>query len=260
MEIAMLALFLATVIAAAPALDPTHASLLAMMQRQGVCADAPQDVCTRAAATAQIRPLGSTQGADIALVSFGSDNVICGIVNCPYLVVSFAKGAAHKVLWTDGYSIAIGHETPLPSLRVTSHDSSDTSYISRFDWQNGQYVRTAYLRLRIATGETRRESIPISFAPGSSSAVLRGTVTHYWDATYELNAKSGQQLTISNVSSAMPLWIMLDGPDGLPVANHLVAGTSYPLPNDGTYELTVNLDSAQDVERDQPFQVTVTIH
>lgn len=254
----MLSLVLAaTVTAASP--DARHASLLVMMQRDGVCGDAPAEICAKAAQTAQIRPLGSVDGAAVALVSFAFDNQICGTINCPYLVVAFRSGEARKMLWADGYDITVGTESPLPSLRVIAHDSADTSYISRYRWRNGQYDRVEYLRERLETGETRPASVPVTFAPGTSSALVRGSVTHYWSETFDLVAQSGQQLVISNIQSASPLQIMLDGPDGLPVAANLAAATPYALSSSGTYELSVYLDTTTGSDRDRPFAFTVTI-
>ena len=253
----MLPLILAAAIAAAP--DARHASLLVMMQREGVCGDAPAEICAQAAQTAQIRPLGSMRGATVALVSFAFDNQICGNVNCPYLVVAFQNGDAKKLLWADGYDITVGTESPLPSLRVIAHDSNDTSYISRYQWRNGEYDRVEYLRERLDTGETRPASVPVIFARGTSSAVVKGSVTHYWSATFDIVARSGQQLVVSNVRSADPLQIMLDGPDGLPVAANVAAGTAYALSDSGTYQLSVYLDTTSGPDRDRPFELTVTI-
>lgn len=254
----MLALILAAAVTTA-APDARHASLLVMMQREGVCGDAPEAVCAQAARRAEIQPLGSIRGASIALVSFEFDNAICGNVNCPYLVVAFQRGDARKVLWADGYAVTVGRESPLPSLRVTSHDSADTNYISRYEWRSGRYVRVEYLRERLDTGETRPASIPVAFARGASSATVHGSVTHYWSETFDVVARSGQRLVVSNIRSADPLQIMLDGPDGLPLVVNVAAGTPYLLSSSGTYQLTVYLDTVKGSDRDRPFALTVTI-
>ena len=180
---------------------------------------------------------------------------VCGNVNCPYLVVRLDPGGAAKTLLsTYAFGITpVGTATPLPNLRELAHDSALVTDETIDAYRGGKYVSVDSARVRGDTG-ARKSTLPLRFAPGASSAVVRGAVSLGWYDEYALAAQRGQHIAVSDVHSAARLTFTLFPPrDGRPA--ELRPGVPSELPADGTYQLHV--DGGGDA--DQAYRATITI-
>jgi hypothetical protein len=201
---------------------------------------------------ADVRPLG-TLGASRVVIASVSGSCICGNVNCPYVVLRLDGDRGTVLLDTYAYSVEpAGAASPLPNLREVAHDSALVSDVTTDAYRNGKYVAVDARRLRGDTGESKPDSVPIRFAPGTSSAVIHGRVATGWYDQYTFDAAAGQRLMVGGPA---PLSYSLSlEPAGQPI--ELQPGRAVTLPKSGRYRLLV--DGAGDAE--QAYSAAITIH
>jgi len=187
---------------------------------------------------ASISTLGMVAGRKVVLASVES-SCICGNVNCPFYVLRLGAG-----------NTPAGHAAPLPNLREIAHDSALVSDETIDAFRDGKYVAIASARIRSDTGARKANAIPVHFAPGTSLAVLSGSVSEGWYDEYALVAARGQHITIAGPAG---LNYELTNQTSRPIA--LRPGVTVTLPAGGTWLLQV--DGGGD--SGQAYRATVTI-
>jgi hypothetical protein len=202
--------------------------------------------------TADVKTLGYVGNSRVVL-AFASGSCICGNVNCPFVVLRL-DGARSSVL-LDTYAYAVtpsGKQLPLPNLRESAHDSALVSIATTDAYRNGKYVAIDTQRVRGDTGESKPDSVPVRFAPGASSAVLRGRVFEGWYDQYTFAAAAGQRVTVSG-PAALTYSLAAEASDK-PI--DLLSGQPVTLPKGGRYRLLVDSDD----QTERSYQATIAIH
>jgi hypothetical protein len=246
----MIALVLAATLATTVTLDARHAALRALIASAGDGCDAAH--LTSAIAGATFQRLGTIEGDEVALASV-EDPCLCGAQNCPYYVVRF--GAVPKLLYaTSGISAATKSGIPLPMLVVTAHDSALVMDVTTVAWRSGGYRQIASARVRGDTGAEKSDDLPIRFARGASSTVLRGSASEGWYDSYAFDATKGRHVLISGVHAGSPVRITVLTADGTTFAQ-VTPGRPYRLPASGAYHVQVEPDAEHDV----PYSLTFAI-
>jgi hypothetical protein len=253
MMLSALLAFVGTAPSGDPLLSSPQRALYAIMQRSGdgnACDGGQLHV---AAASATFRRLGTLDGNDVVLAEV-TNPCICGAQNCPYYVLRLAPTAPVLLFSTYGISLAVQPASPLPTLVVTAHDSALVVDTTTMAWRSGQYVEIASARVRGDTGASKPNAIPVRFAAGASSSVLRGTASIGWYDSYAFDAMKGQRVTISAVHAAAPLNVLLVAADGT-LAATLTPGHPYALSKTGSYRLQVEVEA----DDESPYAVTLEI-
>lgn len=217
--------------AAAPP-DDAHAALLSVLQRSdyaGACSPAE----LRAAATrADVRALGRVEGIPVVLAD-PQDPCMCGKVNCPWYVLRLDRGAPRVLLETIAYQIVpFGLAGPLPQLRENASDSALSRNETTDLYRGDRYVTTSTVRVRNDNGARKPLEIPVRFAPGTSSRVLRGRASLGWGDLYTFAAKHGQRVSVANVRSRAPLMLTIFLPK-LSDSFQLKPGSAFTVPRAG---------------------------
>ena len=248
----MLPVILTAYLAAAP-LDTPHAAVLSVLstgEDAGACTDEQK---RKAAAGATIRTLGRVGGEAVILADV-QDPCICGAQNCPSYAIRLAPGTPRVLLTV--FAIAVrnaDHAQPLPALVVDSHNSAMVVDQTVYAYRGGTYVAGPSARVRQTDRARKPNAIPVRFAPGASSAQLRGTASLGWYDAYTFDAEKGQRLTVDAVRSRDNLTLTLFGPGG-GIAT-LTPGTVFTLRASGSYQLHVENGS----ETDAPYALRLTI-
>jgi hypothetical protein len=201
---------------------------------------------------ADVKTLGAIGNSRVILAGAGG-TCICGNVNCPYVVLRL-DGAPNNVL-LDTYAYAVdplGKDRPLPELREVSHDSALVSVTTTDAYRNGKYVAIDTQRVRADTGESKPDRIPLRFAPGTSSALVRGRISEGWYDEYTFAATPGQRITVSGPAA---LTYTLS-PESSDHSIDLLPNVAVAIPKGGRYHLLI--DGADQTE--QPYLATITIH
>jgi len=182
-----------------------------------------------------------------------SGSCICGNVNCPYVVLRLDGDRGTVLLDTYAYSVEpAGTARPLPNLREVAHDSALVSVATTDAYRDGKYVVLDTQRVRGDTGESKPDTVPVRFAPGTSSAVVHGRISAGWYDQYTFAAAAGQRLTVTG-PDALTYSLSVESSDR-PI--DVLPGHAVTLPTSGRYRLLV--DGASDAE--QAYRATITIH
>jgi len=201
---------------------------------------------------ADVSTLGTVGGSRVILASV-SGSCICGNVNCPFVVLRLDGARSTVLLDTYGYAVSpVGKAQPLPNLREVAHDSALVSVTTTDAYQNGKYVVINTQRVRGDTNESKPDTVPVRFAPGTSTAVVHGRVSEGWYDQYTFAAAAGQQFTVSG-PAALTYSLAVESSDQ---SIELRPGRAVALPKGGRYRLLV--DSAG--EGEQTYSATITIH
>lgn len=200
---------------------------------------------------ADVSTLGMLGSSRVILAGV-SGSCICGTVNCPYVVLRLDGTRSSVLLDTYGYDVGpVGHARPLPNLHEVAHDSALVSVTTVDAYRNGKYVAIDTQRVRGDTGESKPDTVPVRFVPGTSSAVLRGRVSEGWYDQYTFAAIAGQRLTIDG-PALLTYSLSVDSTD---TSVDLRPGRAVTLPKGGSYRLLV--DGAGETE--QSYRATITI-
>ena len=204
---------------------------------------------------ADIAPLGTLAGRRVVLAN-PHGACICGNVNCPYVVLRLDPGGhAAVLLSTFAYAVApVGKAQPLPNLRELAHDSALVSDETTDAFRDGKYVAVGSARVRGDNGDRKANALPVRFAPGTSSAVLRGSVSLGWYDEYAVSALAGQRVTIGDVRAPAKLTFSLSN-RATAKSIALEPGVPAALPASGTYLLHVDAGS----DETQAYRATITI-
>ncbi|HEV3087198.1 MAG TPA: hypothetical protein VGX96_08245, partial [Candidatus Elarobacter sp.] len=192
----MLAALFAAYLAAAP-LDAPHAALLDVLTRENdsmaACGAAKLQ---KISASATVKKLGRA-GADEVVLAEVFDPCICGAQNCPLYVLRLSPGKPRVLLTAFSIGVKLKPAAQLPTLIVRSHDSAAISGEETYTYRNGEYALTGSARVR---GDNERKTVQeVRFAPGASSANLRGSVSTGWYDEYVFAATKGQKLLVDGV-------------------------------------------------------------
>jgi heat shock protein HslJ len=115
-----------------------------------------------------------------------------------------------------------------------------------------------------AARDKERSVTPVKFAPGKTSAIIKGRITGYNYVDYQLRAAAGQTLTVSLKGSNGANYVNVLPPGATDVAmfNGQMADNRYTgmLPTDGVYTLRVYLmRSAARRDESSDFSLSVAI-
>ena len=200
---------------------------------------------------ADVSTLG-TVGNSRVILATASGTCICGNVNCPYVVLRLDGAPNDVLLNTYAYAVdPVGKERPLPNLREVAHDSALVSVTTTDAYRNGKYVAIDTQRVRGDTGESKPDSVPLRFAPGTSSALVRGRVSEGWYDEYAFAASPGQRITVSG-PAAFTYTLSAESSGN---SIDLLPNVAVALPKGGRYHLLI--DGADQTE--QTYRATITI-
>ncbi len=239
-------------LAGAP-LDASHSAVLDVLSKTGDAAGCDASLRRKIAAAASVRRLGRVANDEVVLAQVG-DSCICGAQNCPYYAIRLTPGNPRVLLAV--YAIDVrdaDRARPLPGLVVDAHNSAMVADETTYAFSNGSYVAVANARVRGTDHARKPNAIPVRFAPGASSAALRGTASLGWYDVYTFDAAKGQRVSIAGVSSPAKLTVTLFVGDAAPVALH--PGTAFVLPKSGSYRLQVETES----ENDAAYTLTLAV-
>ena len=239
--------------AASAPLDRAHAAVRSVIENGEDASGCRPDQKRELVANASIRKLGRLGADDVVLaVVYGA--CICGAQNCPYYALRLTPGKPDVLMTAFGIDArTVRSVGPLPGLVIGAHDSAMVIDETTYAYRDGKYVAVASARVR-ANDRARKSDIPVRFAPGASSAELRGTISNGWYDVYTFDAAKGQRLTIDGVRSKARVTITLFGPGNAePVA--VRPGIVTTLARTGTYRLQVVSDS----EDDRPYALSLAI-
>ena len=248
----MLIALLAAYVAAAP-LDAQHTAVLQVISRGEDAGACSSEQKRKMAAEATLRRLGRVGGDDVVL-ALVADPCICGAANCPYYAIRLVPGNPRVLLST--YAITVhdaDHASPLPGLVVDAHSSAMVTDEMTYAFRGGAYVAVSSMRVRGTDHARKPNGIPVRFAPGASSAQLRGTVSLGWYDAYTFDAAKGQRLTIDSVRSQSPVTMVLYGPHDRTAT--LTPGVPVTLSSSGSYQFQIENGSESDVPYTLRFSI-----
>jgi hypothetical protein len=155
---------------------------------------------------------------------------------------------------------------PDGAVYLAAHETMNTILQSTFLWNGTKYAFSAERSSVYCVGPQRDNErpyeLPLRFAPGASSTVLRGTAFENCGQNYSFVARAGQKVTIERLTPQprdLRIPMSLDfGKDSVAYVNgDAWSGT---LTRSGTYRLSVfGTDQRGDADL-QPFAIRVTIH
>lgn len=195
-----------------------------------------------------------SRGPELVLVEMYDDACVCGAHNCPFWIYRVRGPEDERLATSWAYDVSVVPAAGgVPDVVGTSHDSAAVSDVVRFAYRNGTYVEAESWKLR---GNDRKPiSVPVHFAPGTSSTRLHGTIGLGWTDDYTVVAAKGQTLEVSAVAAKRPTLIRLMGND---VNQTLTPGRPFILPAAGTYTIDVDLGYTDD-DRDAAYAFTLSI-
>jgi len=191
---------------------------------------------------------------ELVLVEYYGDTCVCGAHNCPFWIYRVRGAEDERLAGSWAYDVkVVPAAAGVPDVVGTSHDSAAVSDVVRLAYRNGTYVEAESWKLR---GNDRKPmSVPVHFAPGTSSARLHGTIGLGWTDDYTFGASKGQSLQISRLTGNRSTIIRLAG-NG--VNRMLTPGRPIVLPAAGTYTIDVGLGDATG-DRDEAYAFTLSI-
>ncbi|HEV3092492.1 MAG TPA: hypothetical protein VGX91_13705 [Candidatus Cybelea sp.] len=195
-----------------------------------------------------------SRSPSLVLVTLFDDACSCFAQNCPYWVYRVNENSATKIF----ESVAVGvkvvpHDGAVANIDEVAHESATIKNESLYVYHNGTFERTGAWILR---GDERKPvSVPIRFAPGSSSKRLSGSIGIDWADEYTLDAHAGQTLEITAAQAQRMTLVRLAGAK-LDVT--LRAGRAVTLPVSGRYTITVV--PLEGGNGDSTYAFTISIH
>lgn len=195
-----------------------------------------------------------SRGPELVLVEYYEDTCVCGAHNCPFWIYRVRGREDERLAGSWAYDVKVVPAAGgVPDVVGTSHDSAAVSDVVRFAYRSGTYVEAESWKLRGA--DRKPMSVPVRFAPGTSSARLHGTIGLGWTDDYTVDAAKGQSLEVSSFSGKRSTLIRLSG-NG--VDRTLTPGQPIVLPAAGAYTIDVDLGDASD-DRDEAYAFTLSI-
>jgi hypothetical protein len=148
------------------------------------------------------------------------------------------------------------------TVTLATHESMDTIFEATYVWNGSKYAFSPGRSDLYDVGlqERRPYQMRVSFAPGTSSTVLNGSVALNFPADYVFKASTGQKVTVEllahtgNISTA-DLWFGEKEIDTSDSTNWTVT-----LPNTGEFHLIVGGGTESDETRKSHYTIRLTIH
>ncbi len=133
-------------------------------------------------------------GARMVVVT-GGGSCVCGNVNCK-VAVFVQHGNEYKSILSD-YGID-WKVRPDGTAVVTSHDSADVVLRTSYRWNGKIYEVSAREMVNLPSNVAKPAIRNVTFAPGASSAVIRGDkLTLGFEDYWRFSARAGQTLTLT---------------------------------------------------------------
>jgi len=148
------------------------------------------------------------------------------------------------------------------TISSSAHDTIDTIVEPVYAWNGTSYVFAPQQShvYDISVEQRRPYQVPVRFAPGTSSIVLRGTYAENFGETYVFQAKAGQTLTIELLNQrGHPPGVALNfgDQDVTDVNGNRWSGV---LHSSGTYTLDVFGFDIPDHRTLLPYSIRLVIH
>ena len=135
-------------------------------------------------------------GARMAVVT-GGGSCVCGNANCKVAVFERDGNAYRPVLSDYGIEWKV---RPDGTAVITSHDSAEVVLRTSYGWNGKIYLVSSREMVYLPSGLAKPAIRDVEFAPGSSSAIIRGdTLTLGFEDHWSFSARAGQTLTLSLV-------------------------------------------------------------
>ena len=153
-------------------------------------------------------------------------------------------GKPRVLMSTFGWGLQTYADAVLPRIVVRAHDSALINDEEAYAYRGDRYVLVSAARVRSDTS-ARKSDVVVRFAPGTSSARLRGSASIGWYDVYTFAAVKGQRLLIDGVRAGTTVRLSLIDARGIGLG--VRAGVPLVLPATTTYFLHVDVDAEQDV-------------
>ena len=195
-------------------------------------------------------------------------------------VLAFAQTSGAYRLVLDDYGFSYNVDALADgTVTLSSHETVDIIDEATYVWNGKKYVLSPERSYRYdvaigqgrAVGRSEQERpyvVRVRFAPGTSSAVLKGSIAAGFGDSYEFDARAGQHVTVQVLkgwSKNFSLDVSRGSPgnsattDLTPLLN--TARTwSGVIPATGTWKLDVSGASAMDNSTTSPYTLVLTIH
>jgi hypothetical protein len=152
------------------------------------------------------------------------------------------------------------------TLDLAAHETMNTILQSTYVWNGTNYAFSPGRSSMYCVGPQRDDErpylLPIRFAPGTSSTVLRGTAFENCGQNYSFVARAGQRVTIERLTPQphdlrIPIFLDFGNDSVAHINGDAWSGT---LTRSGEYRLSVfGTDQRGDADL-QPFAIRLTVH
>jgi hypothetical protein len=177
-----------------------------------------------------------TNGKRMSVVT-GGGSCVCGNANCKVVVFEQTGSSYHAVLSDYGIDWKV---RPDGTAVVTSHDSAAVVYRTSYRWKTNEYAVTARDMIYLANNVVKPVSRNFTFAPNTSSTVIRGDkVTLGFEDVWTFEARAGQTLTIMLTDHDRHFGSFSVRDDTATVGTANSGKLHIILPRSGRYEITI---------------------
>jgi hypothetical protein len=175
-------------------------------------------------------------GARMAVVT-GGDSCVCGNVNCKVAVFERDGNAYRPVLSDYGFDWKV---RPDGTAVVTSHDSADVVFRTSYGWNGKIYEVSAREMVYLPSNVAKPAVRDVTFAPGTSSEVIRGNaLTLGFEDHWSFAAREGQTLTLTLMKRDPHFGSFAVRSDEATLGTASSGSLQLTLPQSSTYEIVV---------------------
>jgi hypothetical protein len=171
------------------------------------------------------------------IVVTGGGSCVCGNANCKIVVFEHAGYTYRPVLSDYGIDWKV---RPDGTAVVTSHDSAAVVYRTSYRWNTKTYAVSAKDMIYVPGNVVKPAIRQLSFAPGTSSTVIRGDkLTLGFEDEWTFTARAGQTLTIAVLEHDRHFGSFSVRDNTNIVGTESRGTVHFVLPRSGRYEITV---------------------
>jgi len=184
------------------------------------------------------------------------------------LVYVRTPGGGYRLVLDDyGFTYNIEASTD-GTVTLASHETVEIIDEATYVWNGTKYVFSPERSRRydVAIGEGRPYVARVEFAPGTSSAVLTGSIAGGFGDDYEFDAHAGQHVTFQVLKGSLKnlrfdVYEKLPGNQSARDLTSLNASRTWSgiLPTSGTWKLDVYGTDSMDHETKAPYSLVLTI-
>ncbi len=185
------------------------------------------------------------------------------------LVYEQMRGGAYRLV-LDDYSLPEQvRATTDGTVTLAGHETVEIIDQSTYVWNGKTYVFSPERSQRydVSIGQGRPYVVRVQFAPGTSSTVLRGSITGGFGDDYEFDAFGGQRVTVQVVKgwskdSQFDVYQVIRGGIDTKELTSLNSARTWSgiLPSSGTWNIDVYGAETMDHQTVYPYALVLTIH